>query len=1134
MPLSKRVHVARRFQKSIRIDSDFGSSSALEGFVCPQSSANTLATMAQHVSQAGQGAFTWTGPYGSGKSSLAVALAALLSSGPRSQKKITGIFGQKLTKNVREALPTGSKGWRVLPVVARRDDPIAVIGEAIDQAGLVSRRPRNGWNEDNLIGTLLKVAAEQPKTHGGLLLFIDEMGKFLEAAARDGSDIYVLQQLAEAASRSKGRLLVVGVLHQAFEEYAHRLSRELRDEWAKIQGRFVDLAVNPAGDEQIDLISRAISSTPSSNKLLPLARTVAGFVQRNKSADNIARLASTLEACWPLHPIVACLLGPVSRRRFGQNQRSIFGFLNSSEPNGFQDFLNQAADDELYTPDRLWDYLRTNLEPSIMASPDGHRWALAAESLERCEAIGGDELHVKLLKTIAVVDLFKERSGVTASSDVLHTCFPSVSKKVLEGALAQLDKWSITIFKKFLGARSIFSGSDFDIELATRTSLEAIDSIDFNDLKSLAGVTPILAKRHYYETGSLRWFEVNVVPVNEIIEFASSFKLEMGAIGQFVLAVPTEGESEATVDKACRDAAKNGNEEIGDIIIGISQHSWTIMPVVRELYALEKVRNEHPELAGDPVARREVSIRIAATQGSLESELHKAFSNAKWFMKGHKKKTLRQKDLNILASDLADKRFSMSPRIHNELLNRQNPSASAISAQNKLLHLMVSNQGEPRLGIQGYPAEGGLFASTLKETNLYMRKGKSWQFDLPNKEEQDTARLGPLWQATIDYIKRQKSSTVPVSDIFDLWRQPPFGVKRGIMPILIVAFMLAKQEKLAIYRDGVFRANFDDVDTDYLAKSPSAIQLRWMDLSEVSRKLLSSMAQVVRALDETNQLNNLAPVDVGRGLIAIYDRLPKWVTRTTRLSTNAINVREIFKKAYDPNQFLFDDIPGLLGSDAGPMSKANLDIVESRVHEGLKELVDAYPSLLHRLQELMLTELQVPNLSSQSLAELQERATNIKQMSGDFRLDAFIGRLTQFDGSDESFESIASLAINKPPRGWTDADIDQAVVELADMARNFIRVETYAHVKGRQNKRQAMAVVIGMDGRRKPVLGEFDIADSDRPAVDKLIQRLSNELDNADSSHRNVILAALAELISQHLGKDKSPKSNQHANKRSA
>ena len=92
----------------------------------------------------------------------------------------------------------------------------------------------------------------------GLFFLSTRWASFSKPLAQDGSDIYVLQQLAEAASRSNGRFLVVGVLHQAFDEYAHRLSHEMRDEWAKIQGRFIDLVVNTAGEEQIDLISRAI------------------------------------------------------------------------------------------------------------------------------------------------------------------------------------------------------------------------------------------------------------------------------------------------------------------------------------------------------------------------------------------------------------------------------------------------------------------------------------------------------------------------------------------------------------------------------------------------------------------------------------------------------------------------------------------------------------------------------------------------------------------------------------------------------------------------------------------------------------------------------------------------------------
>ena len=336
MVLADRVHVTRRYQKAIRIDTDIGTSAALDGFVCPRSSAEMLEVMARHVAQSGQGGFTWTGPYGSGKSSLAVVLSAALTApkDPAHMRRMASILGKKTLERLTDALPPGTQGWRALPVVGRRDHPAQVIGEAIRQAGLLNGRGPKSWTEKRVLDTLEEIAVEKPRASGGLIVFIDEMGKFLEAAAHDGLDIYLFQQLAELSSRSGGRLIVVGILHQAFEEYAHRLSREMRDEWAKIQGRFVDLAVSTAGGEQIDLLGRAIDSDHRPEQPGLVAAGVAALVQGQTSPH----LAMMLEDCWPLHPITACLLGPISRRRFGQNQRSIFGFLNSAEPHGFGDF----------------------------------------------------------------------------------------------------------------------------------------------------------------------------------------------------------------------------------------------------------------------------------------------------------------------------------------------------------------------------------------------------------------------------------------------------------------------------------------------------------------------------------------------------------------------------------------------------------------------------------------------------------------------------------------------------------------------------------------------------------------------------------------------------------------------------
>lgn len=1111
MVLGDRIRIARRYQRAIRIDTDIGDPAALDGFICPRSSADVLETMARHVAGDGQGAFTWTGPYGSGKSSLVVVLSAALNGNRWISRNAESIIGSNTAALLKIAFPRRTRGWRILPVVGRRARPAQVIGEAISETDFLTEPMPKSWTDKRVLDALDAIARRNPRAGGGLMVFIDEMGKFLEAAAKDRSDIYLFQELAERASRSDKRLIVVGILHQAFEEYAHRLSREMRNEWSKIQGRFVDQSVNTSGDEQIDLLSRAIETDYHPKKSGSLAEGIAGQIQRQTSPY----LVNLLEDCWPLHPIVACLLGPISRRRFGQNQRSIFGFLNSSEPQGFQDFLLYATDEDLYGPDRLWDYLRINLEPSILASPDGHRWALATDALEKCESKGGEDLHIRLLKVIAVVDMFKDGSGIYASPDLLRLAFSGHEPDEIECSLTDLQRWSFLIYRKFTGAYRIFEGSDFDINHAVEYALESLGELDLALLNGLASLRPIVAKRHYHDTGALRWFDLEIVPVTEIQTVAENYEPTHGAIGSFFLTIPTQGESLERARKICEHAAQgNGNR---DVIVGLSERAWGIPTQMRELAALKQVSEETPELRDDKVARLEIQARLAALEGQLESELVYALNSAFWYCKHVEAEVLPHAELNRLASRLANDRFKPAPRLHNELLSRIKPSSTAVAARNALLRRMVLREGEKRLGIEGFPAEGGLFVSLLEGTGLYRETEEGWRFVAPGTDENGPQNLAPTWRAATKLLKTNAHRAVPISEIYDVWHKEPFGIKEGLLPVLAVAYLLSQHSSLALYQERIFRSHLTDLDVDNLAKDPTCIQLRWMNLSGASRRLLSEMADIVRDLDEKNKLNHLAPIDVARGLVAIYDRIPPWASRTQRLSCNAKRIRQLFKKANDPNRLIFNDIPEIVNEGSVVGEAVTIDQVSDCVREGLIELRLAYPTMLNRMRETLLAELQVPNASPSMLAELRVRAENIRGLGGDHRFEAFIVRLARFKGSEEDMEGLAGMAVNKPPRDWVDPDIDRATVELADMAQRFLRAEAFARVKGRQDKRHALAMVIGMDGQPKLVHGEFEITDLDQPEVKALIEQVKNTIRRKSIPRRNIILAALAELSAQHL-----------------
>ena len=197
------------------------------------------------------------------------------------------------------------------------------------------------------------------------------------------------------------------------------------------------------------------------------------------------------------------------------------------------------------------------------------------------------------------------------------------------------------------------------------------------------------------------------------------------------------------------------------MVVGLSQEAWNLTSLARELLATEQVRDESPELQGDRVARREIEARVASLRGYIESELDRAFHSAIWHTRGRREERLTRAQLNGLASDLADLRFNATPLLHNELLNRLKPSSNAVAAQNSLLRRMALYSGEERLGIEGFPAEGGLFASLLENTGLYQNTPQGWRFVAPSPENGDAFKLAKVWQSATELLESNKDRAVP-------------------------------------------------------------------------------------------------------------------------------------------------------------------------------------------------------------------------------------------------------------------------------------------------------------------------------------------------------------------------------------
>ena len=215
-----------------------------------------------------------TGDYGSGKSSFALLLAHWFAGNdspfPPQIRKVVNFhrFGVKRPHFV-PVLVTCSKqalGMTILKSLHQTVSQIYGRGKksklAVELEQLLGGKKEP--SDDQVLNALLEVNSRiiADSKGNGLILILDELGKFFEFAALhpQRQDVFLLQRLAETASRSGNEpLFVVCLLHQGFNAYADYLNQSAQREWEKVAGRFDEIVFNQPVEQIAYLISSALN-----------------------------------------------------------------------------------------------------------------------------------------------------------------------------------------------------------------------------------------------------------------------------------------------------------------------------------------------------------------------------------------------------------------------------------------------------------------------------------------------------------------------------------------------------------------------------------------------------------------------------------------------------------------------------------------------------------------------------------------------------------------------------------------------------------------------------------------------------------------------------------------------------------
>jgi hypothetical protein len=686
--------------------------------------------------------------------------------------------------------------------------------------------------------------------------------------------------------------------------------------------------------------------------------------------------------------------------------------------------------------------------------------------------------------------MFRNGSGLAADAAVIGALFYDQTREQLDEALKRLSELKVALYKSYTGAWSVFEGSDFDIDSAIAQTLAASPGIDYARLAQLMGMHPVVAKRHYHETGSMRWMELSLCSIEQAEKMAADYRPKKGEFGAFILALPSKGMKPRDARKRAQACAKL---RPWPVMIGIPENHGRIAELSAELVALEQVKDRH-ELSGDAVARREVYARLAATRADLEDQLQAAVSLAKWH-DGSEQIVEPGSKLSPVASSLAEGMFSDSPPVWSELVNRDSVSSNSVKARRDLLHAMINAEGQEALGFDGFPAERGLYETLLKSTGLHRHDASgAWRCMPP--DDQFAEGFKNLWDATRALFS-DADARVGAHEIYELWSAPPFGMKLGIQPVILTAFLLAHKANVAVYKDGMFVPRLTDFDIDECLQDPDRFSLRWVAIDEDKNRILDGISKLLAEIGENAGAAD--PLEAARGLVAMVFNLPEWARRTSRLGKTAREMRDMLLKASDPHKVLFVDLASLLEAADG---KAYVKALRAP----LQELAGAYSKMLSEVETKMLAAL---DATRDDLEALRERANAVSGISGDYQIDGFATRLANYDGSRAALEGILSMAAERPPRDWVDRHIDAAVLELAKFARRFRESEAFAGVQGRDARSEAIAVVIGAGADTRTISRSFAIPDRHRATVEARANELTSMLEGQGLG-TDVLLAILA------------------------
>ena len=666
--------------------------------------------------------------------------------------------------------------------------------------------PFNPLIRKNAASSLKTVAENISGKFTGVFVVFDEFSKFIESGVAGLSQqLKTLQDAFEMATRSreKSQIHICCINHKKLSTYTKSISSENINSFRTIEGRVKEISFTRTMGENYWIISKALVKGPafdqfwkqySSSHSAVLDWYVSkGFVD-DETKDDL------LKGCFPLNPLAAYSLIQLSEV-VAQNERTLFTFIADNDANSLNSFIHNQCE-RTYQVDSLFDYFKT-----MMGKEEGEIkdiWMKAEAILDQLVL---DEER-SIVKAIAISQILKDNRLFPATIEFLSKAVDCVE---IERVLDTLVSKSL-LSKDFLTNQySLSTYSNKEISQAISDYQASHRTLNlFAEFNRLSPVRYIPARRYNTEYKMIRYYRTVYLSEDSFLSMASLDNTCEEPCDGVIYQVVRENRSIKEISDVYK--TKKRSERV---VVGISKNTVTskTLEMISRYVALEAICKSDYKI--NPVLLSEMEMLKNEYKVSIKSILKGMYDESVWIA------DINASKLSDIMTQQLEQSFTKSPIINNELLNKHELSSVYKKARNSVIADVLDNGTSSFDGYSETSAEQTIFQSVFNAGQ--------------NGIDQAVLAVETTFH---DY----ENVKVSFKRISELLVKPPFGMREGVIPLVIAAAIYDLPDHFVMSYSGK-EIPFDASNLSKALEKPSDYSFKVIKGAREKNRFLEAFAQ---------------------------------------------------------------------------------------------------------------------------------------------------------------------------------------------------------------------------------------------------------------------------------------------------